>query len=218
MGTATRTWPEPRGHWLLGHLRPIQTDPLNLHLRMWREHGDYLHYRFFLGYSMYFLADPSAIEYVLAKNHKNYRKPDIFNKPVSLLAGNGILTSEGDFWLKQRRLIQPVFLRHQLARIGPSIVAAVDAAARDWEAIDQPFDVVAAMMRLSMRVAGSALFSTDISDDAEAIGHAFRVTFGYVSDRMNGRPTLPLWVPTPGNRAFKNAKALLDRVVLEIIE
>ncbi len=50
------------------------------------------------GYWYYLLADPAAIEYVLHANQKNYRKPDVFNNSASLLAGNGILTSEGDFW------------------------------------------------------------------------------------------------------------------------
>src|SRR5262245_31207151 len=99
-----RDWPEIRGHWLLGCLRPIQRDPLNFYRETWRTHGDYVRIRAFPGYDVYLLADPAAVEHVLSGNHKNYRKPDVFNQPVRLLAGNGILTSEGDVWLRQRRL------------------------------------------------------------------------------------------------------------------
>jgi cytochrome P450 len=198
----------------------LQNDALNFYKETWRTYGDYARIRAFPGIYVYLLSDPAAVEYVMLKNHKNYRKPDFFNKTVRLLAGDGILTSEGEFWLRQRRLSQPAFPRQQVGKFGPKMVAAIDSLIQDWEraAPERTLDVVPEMMRLGLRIAGTTLFSTDISGEADAIGRAFRVAFEQVSDKMNGRLTPPLWIPTRRNREFRRSKELLDRVVLELIE
>ncbi len=218
--TPKKAWPGPRGHWLLGCMRPMQNDPLNFYQQTWKEYGDYVRIRIVPRMYLYYLADPIAIEHVLSENHKNYRKPDFFNKPVRMLAGNGIITSEGNFWLRQRRLSQPAFLRNQVVKFGPLIGAAAERLIREWEqgGAEQTIDIVPEMMRLGLRIAGTTLFSTDISGEADSIGDAFRVTFGQVSAMMNGKPRLPLWVPTRRNREFRRSKELIDRVVLELIE
>jgi cytochrome P450 len=61
----------------------------------------------------YLVTHPEAVEHVLHKRHTNYRKPAVVTRPVSRLAGNGLFTSEGEFWLQQRRLAQPAFHRQQ---------------------------------------------------------------------------------------------------------
>src|SRR5688572_1702961 len=124
----------PRGNWLLGCLRQLQRDPLTLYTRTNREFGHYVRIRAFPGIYIHLLTHPEAIEYVLQKNHKNYRKPDFFNKIVGLLSGNGILTSEGDFWLRQRRLMQPAFHRQHLAKLVPLMVAAAESFVREQAA------------------------------------------------------------------------------------
>src|SRR5262249_39597745 len=160
---------------------------------------------------VYLLTHPEAVEHVLQKNHKNYRKPDLFNRPARQLTGNGVLTSEGDFWLRQRRLLAPAFHRQHLANLARPLVAAAQALARDREAAGpgQVVDILDAMMKLALRIAGTTLFSTDISGEADALGRAFRVGFAYVSRRMSSLPLVPAWFPTPGNLAFARAKRLL---------
>ncbi|MBI3837735.1 MAG: cytochrome P450 [Planctomycetia bacterium] len=217
---AARSWPEVRGHWLRGCLRQVQRDPLGLYHGAWREHGDYVRLRAFPGFYFYLLAHPDAIEHVLHANHKNYRKPDSANHSIGLLAGNGIIVSEGEFWRKQRRLMQPAFLRHQVVKLSSHMVESTDAFIRQWEQAEdgRTLDIVPEMMQLALRIASTSLFSTDISGDADAIGRAYRTAFGYVSLKMNGRLMFsPLWMPTRRNRRFRQAKALLDGVVLTLI-
>ena len=218
--TGAKTWPEERGRRLRGCLRQLQRDPLGLYSGAWHKYGDYVRLRALPGYYFYMLAHPAAIEHVMHTNQKNYRKPDVFYSSVSLLAGNGILTSEGTFWRKQRRLMQPAFLKHSVARLSSHMVAATESLIRDWQQAEdnRSFDVVPEMMGLALRIASTSLFSTDISGEANAIGHAFRVAFEYISLKMNGRMWTPLWMPTRTNREFRQSKALLDKVVLDLID
>lgn len=217
---AAKKMPGPHGHWLLGCLRRMQRDPLGLYTQAWREYGDYVRLRILPGAYAYLLTHPDAIEHVLQKHHKNYRKPDVLLKPMRLLTGEGLFTAEGEPWLRLRRLDQPAFQRQHLARLSPLMVAAAETFLKERESVgaDQPVDMLDAMMRVSLRIASTTLFSTDITDEADAIGPAYRTAFAYVSARMNSMPMLPPWFPTSRNRSFARAKRLLDRVVLGLIE
>jgi cytochrome P450 len=218
--SSAKTWPGYRGHWLRGCLREIQNAPLELYPAIRRQCGDFACARALPGFPFYVLFHPDAVEHVLQKNAKNYRKTDTLLKPMRLLVGNGLFTSEGDFWLRQRRLMQPAFNRQHLVGLTERMSAATEIMLREWQTKEagRTLDIAEEMTRLTLRIASTTLFSTDVSGDSSDIGQAFRATFEYVSRRMSARLMLPLWVPTPGNRRFRRAKRLLDDVVLKIIE
>ncbi len=209
----------PRGHWLWGCFPQVRRDPLGLYTRAWQQYGDYVRLRAIPGVYFFLLTHPEAVEHVLQKHHKNYRKPKTVTGPVSLLMGNGLFTSEGDFWLRQRRLMQPAFHRQQLANLGRPMVEAAEAFLRERDAAPpgKPIDILDEMMRLTLRIASTTLVSTDIAGEAGAIGKAYRISFAFISRRMNSLQLLPAWLPTPRNRAFARAKRLLDQVVLRLI-
>jgi cytochrome P450 len=213
------SWTGPRGHWLLGCMRELQRNPLELYTRAWREYGDHVRIRAFAGVYVYLLVHPEGVEHVLSRNHKNYRKPDFFNGPFSLLTGNGVVTSEGDHWFRQRRLMQPAFHRQHHANLVRPMVAAAEGFVREREAAGpgQPLDILAEMMRLTLRIAGQTLFSAEITGETD-IDRAYRAAFAHVSRRMSSPPFIPDWLPTPSNLAFRRAKRLLDRVVLGLID
>jgi cytochrome P450 len=218
--SATKTWPLVYGKRFSGCLGELQRAPLEFYRGIWREHGDFIDIRILPGFHMYLLAHPAAIEHVLHGNLKNYRKPDSFNHSVRLLAGNGILTSEGEPWRKQRRLMQPAFSRASVASIGEHMTDSLGKFVDEWNAAEdgRAIDILPEVMRLGLRIASKTLVGTDISGAADAIGRAYRTTFEYVSLKMNGRLMFqPLWLPTARNREFRREKALLDRVVLELI-
>jgi cytochrome P450 len=205
---------------LFGCLRAFQRDQLNFLRDIWRRYGDYVRIPTVPGFDVYLLADPAAIEYVLVKNPKNYRKPTFLTGPVRLLVGNGLFTSEGSFWLRQRRLSQPAFLRGAIVRLAAPMTATVDDLVRTWEAAPdgRTVDIVSEMMRLVLHIAGATLFGADVGPDADAIGSAEQAIFALVRHKMDNPLTAPLWVPTRRNRAYRSAKNLLDRVVLRVIE
>jgi cytochrome P450 len=190
---------------------------LGLYSQARRDYGDYVRLRIFPGVYGYLLTHPDAVEHVLQKNHKNYRKQPIVNQTLSQLMGNGLFTNEGESWLQQRRLAQPAFNRQQLARLSPLMVDAAEAFVRQRQALpDQAVNILDEMMKLALRIASTTLFSTDISGEADAIGQAFRAAFTYIGHRLNS--LLPYWLPTPRRFAFLKARKLLDRVVLEMVE
>jgi cytochrome P450 len=215
-----KSWADHRGHWLRGCMREVRARPLDFYAAVRRRHSPYVRIRAFPGVWFYLVTHPDGVEHVLQKNPKNYRKPDVLIRPARQLVGNGLFTSEGELWLRQRRLMQPAFHRQHVAALVPQMAAAAASLAEQWgrHEAGRVIDVVPDMMRLSLSIVGTTLFSHDISGEADTLGRAFRVLFNHVSRRMNSQLTLPLWVPTGKNRAVRHAKELLDRVVLEVIE
>ncbi len=197
----------------------VAGDPLGLYESAWKQYGDIVRLRALPGVYFFLLVHPDAIEHVLAKNHKNYRKPDSFNKPASLLAGKGLLTDEGPSWLSRRRLVQPAFSRQRLNALDGPVVRASEAMMKRWERAGdgQVLDILPEMMRLSLSIASTTLFSADISNEADEIGKSYREAFAYVSYRMNHPFSLPTWLPIPRNRRFAQAKKVIDRVVFDLI-
>ncbi|HEX8919883.1 MAG TPA: cytochrome P450, partial [Pyrinomonadaceae bacterium] len=99
----------PKGNFLLGVMPEFNRDSLSFMEKLAREYGDIVSTRFFY-VPAYFLFHPDYIEAVLTTNNRNFIKPLSFRTPFfQRLVGNGLLTSEGEFWRRQRRLAQPAF-------------------------------------------------------------------------------------------------------------
>src|SRR5258705_12308727 len=175
--------PGPKGHWLLGTVRQITSEPLSFYTRMWREHGDYARARAVPGVYFYLIAHPDAVEHILQKSARNYCKPErFFTKSMRLLAGNGLITADGELWRTQRKLANPAFQPHHVRKLAPVITRAAEALAETWRAKEpgHTTEILDEMMRLALRVASTAFFSMDISGEFDEIGLAFRDAFGHV--------------------------------------
>jgi len=114
---ALRRPPGPKGHFLLGNLPELGTDILGLFASCARDYGD-VAFLSLAGWPAYVLSAPKDIEQVLVTDHKNFIKHTFFWRHVRGIFGNGLLTSEGEFWLRQRRLAQPSFHRDRIAAYG----------------------------------------------------------------------------------------------------
>ena len=210
--------PGPRENWLLGSANTIQRDPLGFTMSTFQLYGNVVAVRFLI-WPTYMVFHPQDVKHVLQENHRNYSKDTYLIQFLKPFLGQGLFTNDGQSWLHQRRLMQPAFHRKQLATFGTLMTSATEAMLERWQHAvrsDQPLDVAAEMMRLTLRVVGQALFSVDLSDEADAVGQAFTALLTPLSDYLFN-PVPPLGVPTPRNRRIQRCIRDLDTVVHEII-
>jgi cytochrome P450 len=212
--------PGPRGRWLMGCTRELLGDQLGFYERTWRRYGDFVKVRLVAGMNLYMVFRPEDVEHVLVRNHRNYRKPAFFTAALGVLAGKGLVTSDGDLWRTQRKLAQPAFGRERIAALGSLMVETVEGLVAEWSrgAAGQVVDIQEAMSRLTLKIAGLTLFGSDVSGGADSIGGALRVAVEHVRTRMDNPMTPPGWMPTAENRRFAKAKGVLDKIVLDLIE
>jgi cytochrome P450 len=210
--------PGPHDHSLLGSVRDIQRDPIGFNMSMMHQYGDIIRVRF-LVWPNYMILHPSGIKHVLQENHQNYNKDIFTTRLVKPLLGQGLITNDGQSWLHQRRLMQPAFHRKRLAAFGMLMTNATVAMLERWQSFarrDQPLNVAAEMMRLTLRIVGQALFSIDLSNEADLVGQAFTTLSTLFTD-YTYNPFPPLFVPTPRNHRIQEAIRMLDKVVHGII-
>ena len=204
----------PKGHFLTGSLPEFSRDRLGFLTACAREYGDLVPFR--LGPRPFMLlSHPDHVEYVLVANNDNFRKHYLL-RMNRLLLGNGLLTSEGDLWLRQRRLAQPAFHRQRIAAYGAVMVQYAErmlAAWRDGEGRD----VHADMSRLTLEIVAKTLFDADVAGEAGQVGAALEVVLDTFIARMDSLLMLPEGVPTPTNLRRQRAVRQLDEIVYGII-
>ncbi len=204
---------------LLGALPALARDPLAVFTRA-RALGDVTRLALPGRHPVFVLADPVHIRHVLQENHGNYRRTP-FHDRLKPVLGEGLATSEGDLWARQRRLLQPGFRAERIRRFVAIMGAAADEFATRWEdAADagQVLDVAREMSDLALDIALRCMFSQEQRSGDVAIGAAVREAQEWVSGRFWS--ALPDWterLPTAANRRFRRARAALDSVVERII-
>jgi cytochrome P450 len=200
-------------------LRGYRSDPLVRWTEIRRAHGDVARYRF-VGRDTYFVSSAEGARRVLQENAGNYTKEHASYAMLRRLFGNGLFTSEGEFWLRQRRLAQPAFHRQRIAAMANLMADAAEDAARDWEraaASGATVLLLREMSRVTLRIVGDALFGTGLSPMAAPVGEAWDVLSAQLVERFRTRRALPPVLPTAYDRNFRRARATLFGVVDQII-
>jgi cytochrome P450 len=160
---------------------------------------------------------PDGVRHVVQENHFNYRKGGISHQVLSLVLGNGLLTNNGDSWLHQRRLIQPVFHRERLAAFGRLMTESALAWTEEASiSTQQPLDLFPEMSGLTLSIVGKALFGTDMLAHKERVGQAF-TTINHLLAQSFYVPGL-LSLPTPQRHRLYEARNTLYAVVDELID
>jgi cytochrome P450 len=181
-----------------------------------RDYGDVVRMRFFY-LTVHFLYNPDHIEYVLSTNAKNFIKSRSLRTPFfRRLVGNGLLTSEGEEWKRQRRLAQPAFHRQRISAYGDVMVEYTERMIADWTG-NEIRDIHRDMMRLTLEIVVKTLFDADISGDADKVGRvlstmvkpfASQATLKWIADNR---------LPTPTHRRFNAAAREIDEIVYRLI-
>jgi cytochrome P450 len=209
-----RVPPRLKGHFFTGNLPEFRRDRLALFTRCARDFGEVVGVR--LGpIRAAVLSHPDAIEEVLVTQSRNFIKHFLLRQNRILL-GNGLLTSEGDFWLRQRRLIQPAFVRQRVAGYADVMVAYTERLLAGWRD-GETHDLHPEMTRLTLEIAAKTLFDADVAGDAPEVGQALTVALASYETRIGGLYPMPRWLPTAGNRRLHQAAGRLDEIIYRFI-
>jgi cytochrome P450 len=203
------------GAQLVNTLHRLQGDPLAFVSRMAREAGDVVHYRLWRQ-DVFLVKHPDLIRDVLVTSQHDYAKGAGLQWAKRFL-GEGLLTSEGEFHTRQRRLSQPAFHRQ---RIGAYAAVLADHAARTGDGLrgGVPFDMHREMMALTLAVAAKTMCDADVGSEAAAIGEALSDVISLFPRFVLPFAGLLHRLPLPSTRRFERARARLDGVVYRMIE
>jgi cytochrome P450 len=196
--------------WSLG---PLNSNPLEYFTKLAHDYGDVAGIRV-LNFGTIFINHPDTIGEVLVSNSRKYSKGRVLRANRHVF-GEGLLTSEGDFWLRQRRLAQPAFHRPRIASYASTMVEYTRRMLESWKGGEER-DAHQEMMRLTLQIVGKTLFNADVEGDAKDVGKSLELL---LEIGANFRRTIfvPHWLPTPTNLRMKREVAQIEKVLYRII-
>jgi cytochrome P450 len=206
--------PGPRNRGIVGNFPLGSRDPLGLYTQWARQYGDMFYYRAFYRH-IYFLNHPDLIENVLVTNSRNFIKGEALRSNQRIF-GNGLLTNEGESWLRQRRLIQPAFHRDRIQSYGNTMVAYTERMMAGWRD-GEVRDIHRDTMRLALEIVAKALFNVEITSERDRVATALNTVMELGSGGRMLLPPLLRMVPTPGNIRYRHAARQLDDIVYDLI-
>jgi cytochrome P450 len=213
--------PKIKGEFLLGNLRQMKANPFQALCDWQRDYGDLASFRLATRH-FYLISHPKLVEQALIKQSDIFVKMYNPKKPtgLALVLGQGLVTSQGELWQRQRRLMQPVFQRSNLASLHSQIVTAGNNLLARWRLLGDGAQVNLAdeMMQVTLEVITQTMFSTSVLDKIEHIAPALDTALRYAAKSVMNPLRIPLSIPTQANREFNAASALLDEVIYGIIE
>jgi cytochrome P450 len=206
--------PGPPRRGLGGNLREFSADRLGALTRWGHEYGDLVSARFG-PMPILFAYHPDLVEEVLVHQNRKFIKHYRLRQ-AKLTLGQGLLTSEGDFWRGQRKLAQPAFHRDRIAGFADLMVGFTDRLLGEW-ADGQERDIQADMMRLTLEIVAKALFGAELGSDWTEVREAMETLMHSFVGTTSSPIIIPRWLPTPNNLRVKAAIRRLDRVLFRII-
>ncbi len=207
--------PGPKRKIFGGGFFKFRRDALNYLQTLARDYGDIVYFQ--LGpQDVYFLNHPDYIKDVLVTRHDNFIKGRALQRSKRLL-GEGLLTSEGEFHRRQRRLAQPAFHRQRIASYGAVMTDYAARAQGRWRD-GETLDIAHEMSRLTLGIVGKTLFDADVESEADEIGDALTQVMNLFDLLLVPFSELLEKLPLPQTRRFQKARDRLDRTIYRMID
>ena len=211
--------PGPRGLPLLGCVLPFRRDPIGYLMDAWTRYGDMVRLDI-RGKTVHLVTRPEHVEHVLVHRRHTYFKGYGYDDQ-KLLLGEGLITSEGELWERQHRIMQPFFTPRGTMRFMEIMVSAISEMLTRWEPLadgERVIQVDEEMARLTGNIIVRILFSRDLNDEAGRIDEAFQYCVGFIDRRSADLIALPMFVPSSANRRFKQSLSEIHRYIDERID
>ena len=202
--------PGPKGSWIYGNLAQIGPRRVDFFHDLARTYGPVASFR--IGrWRLFLVSDPELIQQVLVTDARSYIK-HFGARTFKPLLGNGLVTSEGDFWLAQRRLLQPAFLKAQVLSYAPIMSELTEAMLDRWTP-GRSVDIEFEFSSLTSAIALKTLFGLDDHGDRARIDESLRKAIELLTHRLDIAVQWPLWLPTPANYQLRRSLDRLNAVV-----
>lgn len=207
--------PGPPESWFVGSLPQWREDSLGFMERLHAEFGPIA--AFHLGALPFVVAfDPPLIEEALVTKNRVYEKHALMHHLTPVL-GQGLLMSEGAFWRRQRKLMQPSFSRQALSAYCDVMLRQTYAMLARWKN-GASVDLQTEMSGLTIRIAAETLLGVTVEEHAQTIGWAQEIIQEEFSERIGSVFNFPFWAPTPANMRLRSAITALEKIIFEAIE
>ena len=208
--------PVSKGHWLLKNIPSMSKNILTHFYEKEKELGPTFENPV-PTVRMISTSEPDFIRHVLQTNHRNYKKGRAYDI-LKLILGNGLVTSDGPFWQKQRRLAHPAFHKKNLEDLFNVMGETAEAY---FTSLDKKrgteIDIAREMMAVTAQIALKSLFSNNTAEDLNAVYDSMTNAQRYVSDALNNPFMQLVYLINGRKRAFNKDMKVLDRVVLDAI-
>lgn len=213
--------PGPKGYPLIGVIPSmLKKNPLDYFMACQANYGDIFTLDFGLLKAVV-LCSPHHAQYILRDEPQKYDKGGSFWNSMRSIMGNGLATSQGEFWKRQRRMIQPHFHRQKLANLTNKMVDAIEDATGYWDRAAESgraFQIAEAYNHVTMKVIVRTILGSSLNfQEADEVGSRIEYIISYI---MQGTllNLLPNWVPSPGRERYRLAKQKIDDVIFRIID
>ncbi len=218
--SALRTIPEAKKIPFFGNTLDFVRNPLVFLEKMQKQFGEAGLVKLNLVNRDFFLVlTPEDTKHILQENNRNYHKSEAY-KVLAIFLGNGLLTSEGDFWRRQRKLTQPAFYKQRLALMVTMMNEEVVSLTKRWQQNNAGtlVDITEEMLNLTLAIVTKALFSTDVKHRLGGISESLNEIMHFADNTLKSFIRFPLHLPTPRNLRFKRAVHKVEAVIYSIIE
>ncbi|NMG09915.1 cytochrome P450 [Brasilonema sp. UFV-L1] len=215
--------PGPRGLPIVGNFPQIASNPLQFLTHATRQYGGVVHLGAMGLQQLYLVTDPESLKHMLLENTQNYTKGSNYQKDEAMTAiiGNGLVSSEGELWRRQRRMMQPALHRKQVANMTTVMTDITAQMLEEWRRMEnaQPINMFKQMLLLTQKIILKLLLSLepDSKESAELI-RGWSTAFDFHCDRVWSVFKLPLSIPTPKNRKFLQAVRTVDGILQPIFQ
>jgi cytochrome P450 len=207
--------PGPPGIYGMRNVVRLARDQLGLLRELADQYGDVVALKI-LGGQFFLVSHPDDIEAVLVK-HARVMLRDEYVVVLERALGKGLLTSEGDLWKRQRKLMAQAFVPKRIRSYGDAMVRVTLAALRPW-ADGQTMNLHQEISRVTMEVVADVLFGAGMGhEDVLMVREAMEVVNEFLANSPEALLKLPGWVPTPLNLRVNHAVKQIDKLVYRII-